>query len=86
MYDLDAIETINFEQLATATDRLLLHRGRVPRYRPSTNPTDPESIERTVIVRRRRRPRGRLGASTRLLVSSVVTGLCFALATLAALV
>ena len=27
MYDLDAIETINLEQLATATDRLLLRRG-----------------------------------------------------------
>jgi hypothetical protein len=35
MYDADAIEAINFEQLATATDRLLLRRGRLPRYRPS---------------------------------------------------
>jgi hypothetical protein len=28
MYDADAIEAINFEQLATITDRLLLRRGR----------------------------------------------------------
>jgi len=35
MYDADAIEVINFEQLATATDRILLRRGRLPRYRPS---------------------------------------------------
>jgi hypothetical protein len=36
MYDIDAIEAINFEQLATVTDRLLL-RGRVTRRRLSTN-------------------------------------------------
>lgn len=35
MYDLTAIESINVEQLATATDRLLL-RGRVTKRRPST--------------------------------------------------
>ena len=35
MYDLTAIESINVEQLATATDRLLL-RGRFTRRRPST--------------------------------------------------
>src|SRR5678815_3925981 len=36
MYDIDAIEAINFEQLATVTDRLLL-RGRVTKRRLSTN-------------------------------------------------
>ena len=41
MYDADAIEAINFEQLATATDRLLLRRGRLPRYRPSLPPLAP---------------------------------------------
>jgi hypothetical protein len=34
MYDADAIEAINFEQLVTATDRLLLRAGRAGR-RPS---------------------------------------------------
>jgi hypothetical protein len=35
MYDADAIEAINFEQLATVTDRLLLRHGRsrLPRAR-----------------------------------------------------
>jgi hypothetical protein len=36
MYDIDAIEAINVEQLATVTDRLLL-RGRVTKRRLSTN-------------------------------------------------
>jgi hypothetical protein len=36
MYDIEAIESINFEQLATATDRLLL-RARHAKRRPSTN-------------------------------------------------
>lgn len=35
MYDADAIEAINFEQLATATDRLLLRRGQLAKHRPS---------------------------------------------------
>jgi len=35
MYDADAIEAINFEQLVTATDRLLLRGGRVSKRRPS---------------------------------------------------
>jgi len=34
MYDADTLEAINVEQLATATDRMLL-RGRVARRRPS---------------------------------------------------
>lgn len=35
MYDADAIEAINFEQLATATDRLLLRGVRVSKRRRS---------------------------------------------------
>lgn len=37
MYDLDAIEAINIDQLVTATDRLLLRKGDVRRLesRPS---------------------------------------------------
>lgn len=35
MHDIDTIESINREQLATASDRLLL-RGRVSRQRPRT--------------------------------------------------
>ena len=84
MYDLDAIETINFEQLATATDRLLLHRGQVPKHRPSTKQIEPlpGSPECTVIVR----PRRRSFDATTLLVSSVATGMFVAFATIAALV
>jgi len=35
MRDADTIETINREQLATATDRLLLRGGRVSKRRPT---------------------------------------------------
>jgi hypothetical protein len=35
MYDANAIEAINFEQLATATDRLLLCGGRASKRRPT---------------------------------------------------
>lgn len=83
MEHLEAIEAINFEQLVTATDRLLLHRGRVPRHRPSTNPIAvlEEAPERTMIVRPRRR-----GFDQRtLLVTSVATGVFTAFATFAAL-
>jgi len=54
MYDVDAIEAINFEQLVTVTDRLLLRQGRVPKRRPSTARIGPslETIERTVIIHR----------------------------------
>src|SRR5262245_20779759 len=41
MYDLDAIEAINFEQLATATDRLLLLGAR-----RRARPTPPLGIAR----------------------------------------
>ena len=64
MYDIDAIEAINFEQLATVTDRLLL-RGRVTRRRLSTNKIivrndhaafRPElADDRTLLVRRTNR-------------------------------
>ena len=58
MYDIDAIEAINFEQLATVTDRLLL-RGRVTRRRLSTNkihfiPAHPRP-EHTMVVKRQTR-------------------------------
>jgi hypothetical protein len=36
MHDADTIEAINCEQLATATDRLLLRGGRLSKHRPST--------------------------------------------------
>lgn len=54
MYDVDAIEAINFEQLVTVTDRLLLRQGRMPKRRPSTARIGPslETIERTVIIQR----------------------------------
>ncbi|HEU4734215.1 MAG TPA: hypothetical protein VFT22_40265 [Kofleriaceae bacterium] len=35
MYDADEIEAINFEQLATPTDRLLLRGNRISKRRPS---------------------------------------------------
>ena len=83
MYDPVAIETINFEQLATATDRLLLYRGQVPQHRPSTKQIGPgaDGPERTVIVRPRRRSFDR----ATVLISSVATGLFVAFAALAAL-
>ena len=53
MYDVDAIESINFEQLATVTDRLLLRGGRPSKHRPSTARIGPslEALDRTVCVR-----------------------------------
>jgi len=60
MYDADAIEAINFEQLATITDRLLLRAGRGSKRRlsvPSLVPHGPLArgsvpyIEQTVAVR-----------------------------------
>src|SRR4051812_34581725 len=46
MLNIDAIEAINFEQLATVTDRLLL-RGGAPKRRPSR-----PSCESTLQMRR----------------------------------
>jgi hypothetical protein len=59
MYDIDAIEAINFEQLATVTDRLLL-RGRVTRRRLSTNKIhirheSAPKLDHTQLVKRPRR-------------------------------
>src|SRR5512140_1533309 len=60
MYDADAIEAINFEQLATVTDRLLLRGRHVSKRRPSVpslvlhGPLARGSapyIEQTVVVR-----------------------------------
>jgi len=60
MYDLDAIETINFEQIATATDRLLLVGAR--RRRVQTTPTAgvplargsaPRLADKTLVIRTR---------------------------------
>jgi hypothetical protein len=60
MHDIDAIEAINVEQLATVTDRLLL-RGRVTKRRLSTNKiicyraSRPASAyEPTLVIKRRR--------------------------------
>lgn len=52
MYELQAIETINFQPLAAATDRLLLHWGPRPWHAPGTEQISPD---RTAIVRPRRR-------------------------------
>ena len=60
MYDADAIEAINFEQLATVTDRLLLRGAHVSKRRPSVPSLVPHGplargsapyIEQTVVVR-----------------------------------
>lgn len=53
----DAIEAINFEQLATITDRLLLRRVRVSKHRPSVPSLVPlargsqPQLEQTAVVR-----------------------------------
>jgi hypothetical protein len=52
MYELQAIETINSQPLAAATDRLLLHWGRPSWHAPGTDQISPD---RTAIVRPRRR-------------------------------
>ena len=76
MYDADAIEAINFEQLVTRTDRLLI-RGRLPKHRPSTNRIGPRvDAECTTFVRSN-------PIDTRVvLISAIVTIACF-IATLA---
>ncbi len=62
MHDIDAIEAINVEQLATVTDRLLL-RGRVTKRRLSTNKiisyraSRPALHEQTLLVKRPRTTR-----------------------------
>ena len=74
MYDADAIEAINFEQLATVTDRLLLRRGRVTKCRPSTTRLVVEAAERTVITRSA--PRAPVDITV-VLSSAIVTTLLF---------
>ena len=56
MFDLDAIATINIDQLATATDRLLL--GALRKRRPHGRGTAPTIVveEETVFVRARKQP------------------------------
>ncbi|CAN5813765.1 hypothetical protein BH11MYX3_BH11MYX3_46550 [soil metagenome] len=44
MLNIDAIEAINFEQLATVTDRLLL-RGRISKRHVSTNRIAVERVD-----------------------------------------
>ena len=66
MYDADAIEAINFEQLATVTDRLLLRGGHLSKRRPSVPSLVPHGplargsapyLEQTVVVRPTAAPR-----------------------------
>lgn len=45
MPDIDAIEAINFEQLATITDRLLLRRGQGSKKRPSYQRIEIERVD-----------------------------------------
>jgi len=55
MYDLEALESINVDQIVTVTDRLL--HGAVRKRRPQPRASSPVIVvhERTVIVRPRRR-------------------------------
>ena len=43
MRNADTLQTINCEQLATATDRLLHRSGRVSKHRPSTRAFSPQA-------------------------------------------
>lgn len=83
MYDNAAIEAINFEQLVTATDRLLV-RGRASKRRLSTNrfvvrlvPPPPVVPERTVIVQR---PRPRVFDTTSAAVIAALSTVALVLA------
>ena len=87
MHDADAIEAINFEQLATATDRLLLRGERISKRRPSmhrmTYIARPiENEERTFVVRRPAQHASGSIAPAALLVSA----LCFCAASIVTLV
>ena len=54
MYDLDAIESINIDQLVTPLDRILLRNGR-PARRPSRPAIDlTAAAEKTLYVRAQR--------------------------------
>ena len=82
MYDADAIEAINFEQLVTVTDRLLLRQGRVPKRRPSTARIGPplEAAERTVIIHR---PAKRAAVDATVVLSSAILTVLLFIAVLA---
>ncbi len=79
MYDLDAIATINIDQLATATDRLLL--GRLGKRRPLARRSAPTVVveEKTVCVRGKTPPHR---APASLALVAMLGGLagCFAIA------
>jgi hypothetical protein len=88
MYDVDAIEAINFEQLVTVTDRLLLRGGRIPKRRPSTNRIGPrllEAAERTVVIKRPRAPMLRKQAidTTAIVLGTAILTIALFIATLA---
>jgi hypothetical protein len=79
MYDVDAIEAINFEQLVTVTDRLLLRQGRGSKRRLSTSRIGPPPVveaaaERTQIVHL---PRRAAVDATVVLSSAILTILLF---------
>ena len=82
MYDADAIEAINFEQLVTVTDRLLLRRGRVSKRRPSTARIGPplDESERTVIIHR---PAKRAAVDATVVLSSAILTILAFIAVLA---
>ncbi|MGE5183511.1 MAG: hypothetical protein ACM31C_15675 [Acidobacteriota bacterium] len=79
MYDLDAIAAINLDQLATATDRLLL--GRLGKRRPLARRSAPTIVvdEKTLYVRGKTPPRR---APASLALAAMLGGLagCFAIA------
>ena len=66
MYDLDAIEAINADQLVTPLDRILLRNGR-PARRPSRPTMDLTAAaayaEKTVYMRAHKSTRGLVGAA-----------------------
>lgn len=87
MYDVATIEAINFEQLVTVTDRLLLRQGRGSKRRLSTNrigPPLPERVEaaheRTEIIRR---PVKRAAVDATVVLSSAILAILLFIAVLA---
>jgi membrane associated rhomboid family serine protease len=90
MYDLDAIEAINFEQLATATDRLLLLGAKRPRARTSStilaDGARRGAADRTLVIRTQ--VPGRLWASIKqplliVMLLVVIASVVWAAATIA---
>ena len=74
MYDLDAIEAINIDQLVTPLDRLLLRKGAVRRTRRSLDLAHEAALalaaskrrddaEKTVFMRAQRKARGLVGTA-----------------------